>query len=137
MVLKRFIKIVGVSIVVSGVALGCLILSHGLWNVDHAGLGWWPVFCSFLFGGFISVVFSLIGWRMVAGGNEPAIAEYAFLQALFTGIAVGQLCHYFYPGAHIESVGFIVMVVLARPLKAFIVQHVNMPPGTHPTVMLG
>jgi hypothetical protein len=66
-----------------------------------------------VFFGFFGVI-TLAGWRMFNRWTPSTIREYAFIQALLTGIA---LCHLLHSGTDMYGVyGLLAAVFFARPL---------------------
>jgi len=114
MILKRFIQGVGFLVFLLGVISICFALygvAASLFQHSWHGPLIYVMPMIILFYGVISWA----GWRMFRGWNEATIQEFAFIQALLTGIAIGHFAHlwtnfYFF-------IGLVVFSFLARRLK--------------------
>jgi hypothetical protein len=123
--LKSFIKIVGLLLLVLGAGLAFEVMRE--WFGNAAAHGFTSVMILGLFPFALCGAISFMGWRIYRYWSPEAIAEYAAVQALFTGIAIGGVSGFFLN--HWGSViGTVVFLILLRVLKTFLLRHLGFAP---------
>jgi hypothetical protein len=129
--LKAFIRFVGLLLLLLGAGaflfMGWSIIQRAI----STGFIWGAVFIGPLMLGLLGYA-SFTGWRMFRTFDEKTVTEFSAIQSAVTGLAAGEICHLFWPQSGI-AVGWIVFLVLVRPLKSFLLRYLGFS-HEHPDV---